>query len=32
MLDKRIEAAVRRGVGVFDEKLSVAKKLDDAIQ
>ena len=32
MLDKRIEAAVRRGVGVFDEKLSIPQKLDGAIQ
>ena len=32
MLDKRIEAAVRRGVGVFGKKHSVPKKLDDAIQ
>ena len=32
MLDKRIEAAVRRGVGVFGKKLSVPQKLDDAIQ
>ena len=32
MLDKRIEAAIRRSVGVFDQKLSIPQKLDGAIQ